>query len=205
MSRSPSVISARVLAVAVFLYAASLPGTVPASAVSSVRHKAATTTYTAYAFSSRAYEPTPADPDCHGSLDTAITITGRAPNWHLSLHQLDYLACAPNDYTTDADEDLEPGEFWMSPALKRAVLNADVTLQFGCCEGGTARAHISAVWSGNGVVTTTVSTETEAGQRTRMLTKTRPAAFRTTSTSTFTWPSDEPPTAYLQRTRVLGP
>jgi hypothetical protein len=90
----------------------------------------------------------------------------------------------------------------MSKSFKRARLDADVTLQFGCPEGGTARAHISAVWSGRGKVTTRISTSIEDGQRTRTVTKTRRSAFAMSAGSTFEWPANQPPRGYLGAERT---
>jgi len=122
--------------------------------------------------------------------------------WHLELHDLDISGCDPHDFTTDVDEDLNPGEFHISKGLRRAKLDADVTLQFGCCDGGTAPAHISIVWSKAGHVTKTVGTSTQGGQRTRTVTKTRPSTITFVTSSEYQWPLNNPPSGYLQSQRT---
>lgn len=201
MLRGPSIALARILGVVVLLLAAALPGTAQASAGSRPGHRV-TTTFTAHVLGGRDTEGPAEEPGCYGSQSTEITVSGRPSDWHLRLHQSDYLSCSSCEYTTDADEDLGPGEFWMSRSLKHARLDADVTLRFGCPEGGSAPAHISAVWSGRGKVTTTVSTSPQAGPRTRTVTKTRPATFGISAGSTFEWPADQPPRAYLRSERT---
>jgi hypothetical protein len=201
MSPRPSIALIRILAVVVLMSAATLPAPASASAARRDGHKVMTT-FTAHVGGSHDSEAPASDPDCYGSQSTDITVTGRPSNWHLRLHQSDWVHCSSCEYTTDADEALALGEFWMSKSLKRARLDADVTLRFGCPDGGTAPAHISAVWSGRGKVTTTVSTSMQDGQRTRTLTKTRRSAFGISAGSTFEWPANQPPSGYLRSERT---
>ena len=117
MSPRPSIAWTRILTVVVLMLVASLPGTAPASAGS--RHHV-TTTHTAHVFGGHDSEGPAEEPGCYRSETTEITVTGRPSSWHLRLHQSDYLSCSSCEYTTDSDEDLGPGEFWMSRSLKGA-------------------------------------------------------------------------------------
>jgi hypothetical protein len=201
MCRNASLVLTRGLAVVVLICGSTLVGAVSASAARLHPHHVSTT-YTAYAFGEHDSPAPASDPDCYGSQSTEVVVTGRPSNWHLRLHQSDWVNCSSCEYTTDVDEDLGLGEFWMSRSLKRARLSADVTLSFGCPDGGTAPAHISAVWSGRGRVTTTIATSTQDGHRYRTLTKTRGAAFQPLADPTFAWPADQPPSAYLRSERT---
>ena len=201
MSTRPSIVWTCITSVVALVSAATWPAT--ASTGSSHQQHKQQTTFTAHALGQHDSEAPASDPDCYGSQSTEVTVSGRAGNWHLRLHQSDWVHCSSCEYTTDADEDLEPGEFWMSKSLKGAWLDADVTLVFGCPDGGSATAHISAAWSGRGKVTTEVSTSNEDGQRTRTLTKTRSSKFALgAGTTTLEWPANQPPLGYLRSERT---
>jgi hypothetical protein len=201
MSPRPSSTLTRILAVVVLISGAIVPATASAATVGHHRHKV-TNTFTAHVLGVHDSPALPSDPDCYGSQSTEITITGRPSNWHLRLHQSDWFSCSSCEYTTDANEDLGPGEFGMSKSLRSARLDADVTLDFGCPEGGSAPAHISAAWSGRGKVTTEVSTSRQDRRRTRTLTKTRFANFALAGTTTLEWPANQPPRGYLRFERT---